>query len=153
MSDSDDEEVITARPEDRATVPPDPNAFIRIHIINENQPELAKSMKLFLETCAYSGRTPIIQSLATIPGVTKENADTDLVIISVDEFTDVDWIMEMLRLVYGDRTEFIFHTEYPNADIESVLADSEARGLCIGYEFDRLRALVQDVAALAPYTK
>lgn len=153
MSESDQDEVITARPEDRATVPPDPNAFIRIHIINENQPALAKSMKLFLETCIYSGRTPHIQSLATIPGIAKENADIDLVIISVDEFTDVDWIIEALRLIYGDRTEFIFHTEYPNAAIESALADSDARGLCIGYEFDRLRELVQDVAALSPHVK
>lgn len=152
MSESDDE-VITARPEDRATVPPAPNAFIRIHIINENQLELAKSMKLFLETCTYSGRTPLIQSLAALPSDIKQQLDIDLAIISVDEFTDIDWIVEALRLVYGDRTEFIFHTEYPNPDIESAIAESDARGLCIGYEFDHLRSLVQDVAALYPYTK
>ncbi|MCC7522850.1 hypothetical protein IT407_03565 [Candidatus Uhrbacteria bacterium] len=153
MSDSEEDEVITARPEDRATVPPDPNAFIRIHIINEHQPELAKSMKLYLETCTYSGRTPLIQSLGAMPGDIKQQLDIDLAIISVDEFTDIDWTIEALKLVYGDRTEFIFHTEYPNDLIESAIADSDARGLCIGYEFDRLRSLVQDVAALEPYTK
>ncbi len=147
--------------DDIDTVKPDPNKktsappvehFLHIRILyeHEHQKKLADMMRLLLESKAFEDRLASVSAMGSFPDpvtrIEERNPQAfesskiwmDIVIIMIDEFTDIQELVKAVDFRYSDHVQIIAHTEYPQEKLQAALIEHGVQSIAIGWEFDPL---------------
>lgn len=154
------DEVDTLKPEAKPTLSPAATRYLSIRILceHEHMRRLADTMRLFLETRTYADRTPVTSLKVGLPDPVTEierqnpsafrdtTVDIDIVIVMIDEFTELDQLMESVDFYYSDKAQIVAHTEYPNEEMQEKLVKAGVYSIAFGWDFKPLADQIDQLA-------
>ncbi len=132
---------------DRSTAPPPQGTFIRIVVVNEHNPSQGEAVARFIGGKQYLWQRSTVERCDALP-LRPNPSPFDIVIIALDEFTDLDERLDQVRIVYGDNALIIVHLTAERAVDEGAFADHDVLGAFEAYDYNTLTELLQQAAKL-----